>query len=307
LVRCAMSWLLFAFSGPILWAISTHLDKYLVERYFKHSSVAVLLVFTSLIGLLLLPFILIYQPGVTALSLPSILVIAFSGILYMTAMYFYLRALQTEEASVVAPFFQAAPLFGYGLGYIVLGETLSPTQLLGGILIIGGTLFLSVRSGVQKTRYKTRLVVLMLACAFSLALSTVIFKLFAIRDEYWTTTFWTFVGEAVFGFGLLAVTMYRRQFFALLRSNTAAVLTLNGANELINLGGGLGMRYALVLAPLSLVQAIGSTSSLFVFIFGIALSVFFPALGREDLSGRNLMQKGVSGVLIVFGVILVNR
>jgi hypothetical protein len=29
------------------------LDKYLVERYFKHSSVAVLLIFTALAGLLL--------------------------------------------------------------------------------------------------------------------------------------------------------------------------------------------------------------------------------------------------------------
>ena len=34
-----MMWLLFAFSGPLLWAVSTHLDKYLVERYFKDSSV----------------------------------------------------------------------------------------------------------------------------------------------------------------------------------------------------------------------------------------------------------------------------
>ncbi|HYA37668.1 MAG TPA: hypothetical protein VEI74_05295 [Candidatus Methylomirabilis sp.] len=74
-----MTSLLFAFSGPILWAISTHIDKYLVERFFKHSSVAVLFVFTSVIGLVLLPFIWVYQPGVTALSPRSILVIAGSG------------------------------------------------------------------------------------------------------------------------------------------------------------------------------------------------------------------------------------
>ena len=47
-----MMWLFFAFSGPLLWAVSTHLDKYLVERYFKDSSVAALLVFTALIGVL---------------------------------------------------------------------------------------------------------------------------------------------------------------------------------------------------------------------------------------------------------------
>jgi hypothetical protein len=43
-----MTRLLFAFSGPVLWAIPTHLDKYLVERYFKQSSVAVRLIFAAL-------------------------------------------------------------------------------------------------------------------------------------------------------------------------------------------------------------------------------------------------------------------
>ena len=35
----------------------------------------------------------------------------------------------------------------------------------------------------------------MLAATFVLALSTVLFKFFAMRDDFWTTTFWTFVGE----------------------------------------------------------------------------------------------------------------
>jgi len=34
-----------------------------------------------------------------------------SGILYMGAMLFYLRAIQTEEASVVAPLFQANTVY----------------------------------------------------------------------------------------------------------------------------------------------------------------------------------------------------
>ena len=56
----------FAFSGPVLWAISVHFDKYLVERFFKHSNVAVLLVFTAFVGLLLLPFIWYFKPDVIA-------------------------------------------------------------------------------------------------------------------------------------------------------------------------------------------------------------------------------------------------
>jgi hypothetical protein len=42
-----------------------------------------------------------------------------------------------------------------------------------------------------------------------------------------------------------------------------------------------------------------------VFLFGIGLTILFPQWGREDLSPRNLVQKGVSAVLVAVGVVLV--
>ena len=301
-----MSWLFFAFSGPVLWAISVHLDKYLVERFFKDSNVAVLLVFTAFIGLVMLPFIWYFEPAVVRLDIKSIAVIGVSGLLYMGGMLFYLRALQSDEASVVAPFFQASPLFGYVLAYLVLGETLSPRQMAGGALIIIGALTVSIRLGARRA-LKLRLAALMLTCGFVLAVATLIFKIFAVKVTFWTTTFWLFVGEAVFGAVLLMIGSYRREFTALLRRNTGALLSINASNELINLGGGLGNRYALLFAPLSIVQAIGSTTTLFVFAFGVVLSLAYPRLGREDLSGRELAQKGLAAVVVAAGVALVTR
>ena len=302
-----MSWLFFAFSGPVLWAISVHLDKYLVERFFKESDVAVLLLFTALVGVLLLPIIWYYEPSVLSPGAGSIALIILAGILYMTALLLYLQALQSEEASVVAPFFQAGPLFGYVLAYFVLGETLSPRQMAGGVLIILGALIVSIRFGQSMKVFKARLALLMLACGFIMALASLIFKIFAIRVEFWTTTFWMFVGEGIFGLSLLMIPSYQKQFIALVRANTAALLSINASNELINLGGGLGSRYALLFAPLSIVQAIGSTTTLFVFAFGIVLSVFFPGFGRENLSGRELAQKGMAAIIVAIGVALVTR
>ena len=302
-----MSWLLFAFSGPVLWAISVHLDKYLVERFFKESNVAVLLVFTAFVGLALLPFIWFFEPNVASPGLGSIALIILSGIFYMTAILLYLQALQSEEASVVAPFFQAGPLFGYVLAYLVLGETLTPRQMAGGVMIIAGALIVSLRFGQSIKMFKARLAVLMLACGFIMALSSLIFKIFAIEVAFWTTTFWMFVGEAIFGCALLMVTSFRRQFAAMLRANTAALLSINASNELINLGGSLGNRFALTLAPLSLVQAIGGTTTLFVFAFGVVLSLCCPGLGRENLSGRQLVQKGIAAAMVATGVALVTR
>ena len=75
-----MSWLAFALCGPILWAISTHLDKYLVERYFKDTDVVVLLIFTALMGLVLMPIIAWFEPGVFQRDWLSIGLMALSGL-----------------------------------------------------------------------------------------------------------------------------------------------------------------------------------------------------------------------------------
>ncbi len=302
-----MSWVVFAFTGPVLWAISVHLDKYLVERFFKESNVAVMLLFTAFVGVLLLPFIWLYEPSVTAPGAGSIALIILAGLLYMGAMLLYLQALQTEEASVVAPYFQAGPLFGYGLAYLVLGETLTGRQLVGGILIVLGALIVSIRYEHGARMFKARLAALMLTCGFAGALSRLIFKIFALDVEFWTTIFWMYVGEAIFGCVLFLVPAYRAQLLAMLRVNTGALLSINGSNELINLGGSLGNRYALMFAPLSIVQAIGSTTTLFVFAFGVVLSLVWPGLGRENLSGRELLKKGIAATLVAFGVALVTH
>lgn len=298
-------WLLLAFVGPVCWAVSTHIDKYLVDRYFRDSDTAVLMLFTALLGVALLPFIWWIEPAILKPPLQAIAVMTASGVLYMSALLFYLRAIQSEEASVVAPLFQASTLFTFLLGYLFLHERLGPERLLGMGLIVGGALSLSLQRGFDIKRFKSRLILLMLAATFVMALSSVLFKFFAIRSDFWTTTFWTFVGEGIFGALLLLRPSYRRQFAHLFRRNPGAVLGVNAANELINLGGGLSVRFASLLAPVALVSAISSTTTFFVFAFGILLTLFFPRLGREDLEASNLARKGLGALLIAGGVVLI--
>jgi drug/metabolite transporter (DMT)-like permease len=298
-------WLIYAFSGPVLWAISTHIDKYLVDRYFRHSDTAVLMLFTAFLGVAALPLIWVLDPGVLRPDPRSIAVMMASGILYMGGMLFYLRAIQSEEASVVAPLFQATTLFTFLLGWVFLDEHLGWAQIAGSALVVAVALSLSVDGHLHLRHFKLRLVALMLAATFAVALSSILFKFFAVRDEFWTTTFWTFAGEGLFGMVLLLLPGRAGKFFALIRRNPGAVLGVNGANELINLGGGLGVRYASLLAPVALVSAISSTATFFVFAFGILLTLFFPRLGHEDLSAPNLVRKGLGGLLMTGGVILI--
>jgi drug/metabolite transporter (DMT)-like permease len=298
-------WLLLAFVGPLCWAVSTHIDKYLVDRYFRDSDTAVLMLFTAVLSVVLLPAIWWIEPAILKPPLVAIAVMTVSGVLYMGAMLFYLRAIQSEEASVIAPLFQASTLFTFLLGYLFLHEKLGLGQVLGMSLIVGGALGLSLRGGPKSKHLKSRLIVLMLGATFVMALSSVLFKFFAIRDDFWTTTFWTFAGEGVFGASLLFNAGYRHQFAQLFRRNPHAVMGVNGANELINLGGGLSVRYASLLAPVALVSAVSSTTTFFVFLFGIFITLFLPKFGREDLSPRNLVRKGLGALLIGAGVVMI--
>ena len=205
----------------------------------------------------------------------------------------------------MAPLFQASTLFTFVLGYLFLHESLKPGQIFGGALILIGALGLSLNKGLSFKGFNVRVVVLMLGCTFVLAVAAVMFKYFAIRDDFWTVTFWTFVGQAFVGLAIFARPAYRRQFADLFRANPGAVIGINAANELVNLGAGLGVRYASMLAPVALVSAISSTTTFFVFSFGILLTLFFPKLGREDLSAANLVRKALGATLIAGGVILI--
>ena len=299
-------WIAVAFAAPVLWAVSTHLDKYLVDRYFKQTDVGPLLVFTGLINLPFIAAILFFDANAIELPLRSAALITVTGILYMGAMYFYLQALQSEDATVVAPFFQLAPIFTLALAYLVLHELPTLRQGEGGALILAGGILLSFDPDRTSGRLRTRLIVLMIVCAFALAISSVVFKLFAIRDEFWSTTFWTYLGESIFGVGILLVPSLRRAFTTLVRSNTKAVLAVNGANELINLSGSIIARYAFLLGPLAVVQAIASTTTLFVFFFSVVISVFLPRIERERLSVRDVAQKGLAAALVAGGVTLLS-
>jgi drug/metabolite transporter (DMT)-like permease len=230
-----------------------------------------------------------------------------SGILYMGAILFYLRAIQSAEASVVAPLFQMSTLFTFALGYFILHETLTWSNGLGVALIVVGALALSIDTSFHFRAPKLQVLFFMLLATFVLALSSVVFKFFAIHESFWGTTFWTYVGEALFGVGILAVPRYFAQFTTLLKTNTKALLAVNGVNELINLGGGLGVRFASLLAPVVIVSAISSTTTLFVFIFGILLTLFLPRLAHEDISKANLLQKGAAAILVTIGVVLAQR
>jgi drug/metabolite transporter (DMT)-like permease len=83
-----------------------------------------------------------------ATPMPLIGAAIFSGLLYYAAAYwFYITALRTVPAAVAASYFNVIPVFGVGLAFLFLGETLTMIQWAG-----AGAILLSVVALVKLTR-----------------------------------------------------------------------------------------------------------------------------------------------------------
>lgn len=83
-------------------------------------------------------------------ALPVGLIVAsgLSGLMYYAFAYWlYITALRTVPASVAGSYFNVIPIFGVGLAFLFLGETLTPIQWLG-----AGAILVSVFGLVRLTR-----------------------------------------------------------------------------------------------------------------------------------------------------------
>lgn len=302
-----MNWFFIALIAPVLWAITNHFDKYLLTKYFKGGSVGALMIFSALIGVFVLPVIYLIHPAIFSIKLIFAVLITLNGFLYVLSLLPYLYALAKDEASIVVPLYQLVPVFSYGLAYFALNERLSGLQILASVLIIVGAVALSIEFNGNKTKFKSQVFWLMVLASFLVALNGLIFKFVAIKEDFWTTSFWEYVGLALFAlFLLIFIKSYRRQFLKTLKENRSLVISINGVNEVVNIIAKIAMNFATLLAPLALVWVVNGFQPLFVFIFGIILTLFLPQLGEERIEKKYLLQKILAIIVMFIGTYLLN-
>jgi uncharacterized membrane protein len=290
-------WYFYALLGPAIWALLNHLDKYLLRRFFEQDAAGpVLVVFTGLAGIVLAVAILLFGSPVFALAPWQAFFLVGAGALLVASYIPYMIALQRDEASIVASLYRLAPLFVFALSYMVLGESLRPRQIVGGFVTIAGSILLIV--DLDNSRRVPKLLTFFLMCAACLmsAGTVVIFKFIALQASFWSAAFWEYIGAGLFSIGLIGgMPSYRRALITVLCSRRAyALVSLTLGGEALNLSANLAVGFAGLMAPLALVSIVAGLHPLFLFAYGILLTVFFPALGREHVTPQHILQKVVA-------------
>ncbi|MDH4330831.1 MAG: EamA family transporter [Candidatus Moranbacteria bacterium] len=301
-----MTWFFVALLAPFFWSVSVYIDKYLVDDKLKGFGIGSVMIFSAVIGIFLLPIIFFIHPEVVFVELSYALFAIIGGFLYILCALPYFYALKKDEASVIVPIYQTIPIFGYVLAFIFLKEVLNVGQIFSSILIIIGAVVLSVDLSGKKFRFKHEIFWLVLLSSFLAALNGFIFKMLAVESDFWTTSFWEYVGFTISALLLLFVKSYRKQFFSVFRENALFMVNINALNEIVNISGKITMNIATIMAPLALAWVVNGFQPLIMLILGITITKFFPGIGTEKISKGHIFHKIVAIALMFSGAILLN-
>lgn len=298
------NWFLIALISPILLSFVNHLDKYMLSKYSKDRGVGALLILSAVSSVIVLPIIFYFHHAII-FSVPTldILLLVLVGFLSALAFYFYLLGMDIEETSIVIPLFQLIPVFGYFLGFAILGESLNTPQILSSVLIMLGITFLTLEIDEErKLKIKFKVLILIALSSFFYALQDVLFKKVALVEDFWVSIFWQYISLAFAGLLIfIFVKKFRLAFIDLFKTSGSKVISLNIGAEILYMIANITNSFALLLAPVVLVFVVSSYQPLFVFILGVLLTVFLPHIANEKISRKHLFHKFVSIVIIIIG------
>lgn len=295
------TWIIFALIAPALWAITNLFDSKL--RNFHIKDEFVLTTFAGFVGLLTFLFVPIY-----GFSFPGIWIFIISmiaGVLYIYAMIPYFKALALEDASTVVMLLYITPVLIPFFARFFLNENLLFIQYIGFALILLGGLLISIKRNALKKIHVSKALFMMLGAGIMLDVYYLLEKYIYLNQPFWNGFLWIRLGSFIGALTILAIPKYRKSFIQMKNNLNFKSFRLIFGGELLNLIALVSIGFALSLGSVSLVTSLTNFQPLFLLVFVILLSKFFPKLYQEKLSKKIIFVKAIAVVLLILGLYLV--
>ena len=291
--------IIFSILSPAVFGVGNYIDKFLLEKHNIGYIVITIYggIFAFIAGLVIIAF-----NGFHPIDTRSLLIILASG--FLTSIYLlpYYKALSIDEASYVVPIYNFYPIFVITLSFILLGESLSFVQYLGSLIIVGAGFFLSVEK-LNKKIFKLRpSFFYMIISSFLFSLAQVLYK-FGVQEVSFLNTL-PYEGFGI-ALGALSIALYRgnyKKFIGETKSFKKRVFFFMGINESLYVLARYTGYFAISLIPVGIVSVLAGFQPLFVLIYGIVLSFWFPKIIKEIINKKILAQKVISIVLMIVGL-----
>jgi len=198
-----MNWFIISIIPPMIWAATNHIDKYLLNRFFKNSGGGPLVIMSALSSILPVVLIAALIPDKIWIGFLPALITFGLGIIFVVTSFLYLKALSKDEPSVVVPMFQLITVFNYILGLIFLNEHLTTMQIAACLLVIIGAVAITLDLTKGKFHLKKGVFLIMLLDCAIISAYDLIFKKYALATNFWGAMFWPYVCFFITGILLL--------------------------------------------------------------------------------------------------------
>ncbi len=195
-----MTWIAYSLLVPFFAAFNNVVDQILTRRYFPEDGEIALFLGGITYLFVLPPLAVIFHEHLAVTPGMAMALIAI-GLLSPFIWFPYFLALETDDTSMAMPIFQTSPIFTFLLAWLLLGETVSTTSLLGAATIIIASIAVSFDWSIKKLRGKTA--ALMILCAALYAVQTFVFRLVAGDLNFLVASFWVAVGFVITDIGML--------------------------------------------------------------------------------------------------------
>ena len=306
-----MNWILLITLATFFDSIRIFIDNYVSDVYFKKRSAVsqkIFYGFTSLITSIII--LAITNFNLNGVDHGVIGLILLSGLLSVLSSIPYIRALEVDDSINLGIFIQLAPILYLVFGWLFLGESFSPMQLIAFAIILSAPLLIifSARKRSRHTKLKAILY------AFLYVFIAVIGNLVYVKASANNINFVHSIAFLLLGRGIgytaimSAVPKWRKRFYSVVKSSKLKVLVPMTIDHLIGLAKDFTYRGGLIAAPAVAIASAASDSvePIFIFFMGIILTLIWPKFGREKLDRKSIIIHLIAIILVVAGIILLN-
>ena len=295
-----------AILASFLWASTNHIDKFLLNGIHESgSSIKTLIVFSTLVAwIVLLPVRLVickFDVNISNISLISVLL---ASVIYILASYFYFKALEKNDASIVVIIFQLIPVFSYILALIFFKENLELQQIIGSIIIILSAVLISIDFEEKDNKSRWLVLILMALSSLFFATNFFLFDIWIRNSSYSSCAFWFQIGLLAQGIIFMCIKSFRTTFLNAIKNNGKKYFSLNILNEAINLIGNLLVNLANLTIPIALANVLNGFQGGFTFVIGAIWAKFLPKYFKENMNKKVVIQKVSCIILSIVGLII---
>lgn len=291
-----MSWVLFAVGAAFFWSLNIVFDKYVVDNEIEDYVVTT--IFCSFSAFILLGLISYYK-GVRLSDIGLIHLLL--GGLYTLALMAYYSGIGREEVSRFAPTLAIDTVFISIFAFIFLGESFGVVTYLGVLLVVVGAFLISLDDPVHslKTFQSKTGVKLAIIAALVFSVRDILFKFSLEGSSHWTVLFGASIG------GLISIAI-----LSIIKRKKILNSGDKGEEHLLFIGVLMALGYysfisAINSGPVSLSSAVVKSQNLMIFFMTLLIERNHSEMIAEDMQKPIMVQKFVSVVLIILGLVMV--